>query len=184
LAIDKTPIRLHALPVRLSRITRIPMRPLLVLQSLLAMGLLASVPICLAEDPVVVVYSDPSLTRLEKEVGVTPAQKARFDDIVVKYRDQSRNGDSGSGSDADAASAGSPQSGSRQGRGHGGTGGGGGGRSRTGGFTNAKGDNLRQEMEELATILTPEQLQKFKGLNQHKDKRRSPSDASNAGSHQ
>jgi hypothetical protein len=144
-----------------------PMRPLVAWQSLLAVGFLVSVSLCLAEDPVVVVYSDPSLTRLEKEIGVTPAQKARFDDIVVKYRDQSRNGDGSNRSDADANSGASPQSGGRQGRGHGG---GGGVRGSTGSFTNAKGDNLRQEMEELATILTAEQLEKFKELNQRKAK--------------
>jgi Spy/CpxP family protein refolding chaperone len=155
------------------------MRLQVALQSFLAIGLLASVSLCLAEDPVVVVYSDPSLTRLEKEIGVTPAQKARFDDIVVKYRDQSRNGEGSSQSDADANSGASPQSGGRQGRGRGG-----GGRARTGSFTNAKGANLRQEMEELATILTPEQLEKFKELNQRKAKQRSSPDASGVGSRQ
>ena len=32
----------------------------------------------------------------------------------------------------------------------------------------AKGDNLRQELDELATVLTPAQLQKFKDLSKHK----------------
>src|ERR1700761_4660356 len=41
-----------------------------------------------AEDPIVVHYSDPSLTRLEAQIGVSAAQKDRFEDIVVKYRDQ------------------------------------------------------------------------------------------------
>jgi hypothetical protein len=151
------------------------MRPLVTWQGLLAIGLLTSVSMCLAEDPVVVIYSDPSLTRLEKEIGVTPAQKARFDDIVVKYRDQSRNGEGISQSNAEAT----PQSGGRQGRSRGG-----GSRGRTGSFTNAKGDNLRQEMEELATILSPEQLEKFKELNQRKAKQRSSPEASGVGSHQ
>jgi hypothetical protein len=41
----------------------------------------------LAIDPVVVHYDDPELTRLEKQLTITPAQKDQFDDIVVKYRD-------------------------------------------------------------------------------------------------
>jgi hypothetical protein len=45
----------------------------------------------LAEDPIVVHYSDPSLTRLEKQLGITAAQRDRFDDIVVKYRDPLNN---------------------------------------------------------------------------------------------
>jgi len=54
---------------------------------LLPVAILTFVHVSLAADPVVVVYDDPSLTRLEKQIGVTPAQKDRFDDIVVKYRD-------------------------------------------------------------------------------------------------
>jgi hypothetical protein len=45
----------------------------------------------LAEDPIVVHYSDPSLVRLEKQLGITPAQRDRFDDIIVKYRDPAKN---------------------------------------------------------------------------------------------
>jgi hypothetical protein len=41
---------------------------------LLTLGVLTSVQVSWAEDPVVVVYDDPSLTRLEKQIGVTPAQ--------------------------------------------------------------------------------------------------------------
>ena len=132
--------------------------------SLLTFGVLISAQIGLAVDPVLVVYSDPSLTRLEKEIGVTPAQKDRFDDIVVKYRDPQANGDAGAKSGADADSSASPQS---AGRGRGGRGGGGRGGSA---FTGAKGANLRQELDELATVLTPDQLKKFKDLNQQKKK--------------
>lgn len=42
-----------------------------------------------AEDPIVVYYSDPSLARMEAQIGVTPAQRDRFDDIIVKYRTHS-----------------------------------------------------------------------------------------------
>jgi hypothetical protein len=134
---------------------------------LLTLGVLTSVQFTRAEDPVVVVYSDPSLTRLEKEVGVTPAQKDRFDDIVVKYRDPQASNDSGARTGADADSGGSQQSGGRGGGGRGGGGGGGRGGSA---FTGAKGDNLREELDELATVLTPAQLQKFKDLSKHKKK--------------
>jgi hypothetical protein len=136
---------------------------------LLTFGILGVAQVGWAEDPVVVVYSDPSLTRLEKEIGVTPAQKDRFDDIVVKYRDPQASNDAKTGADADASS--SPHSGGRGGggggRGHGGGGGGGRGGSA---FTGAKGDNLRQELDELATILTSEQLKKFKDLSKHNKK--------------
>jgi hypothetical protein len=93
---------------------------------------------------------------------VTPPQKDRFDDIVVKYRDpQASNDGAGTGAAADS-SAGAPGGG----RGHGHGGGGQGGSA----FTGAKGDNLRQELDELATVLTPAQLQKFKDLSKHKKK--------------
>jgi hypothetical protein len=134
---------------------------------LLPLFVLTSVELARAEDPVVVVYSDPGLTRLEKEIGVTPAQKDRFDDIVVKYRDpQASNDGARTGADADSSS--SQQSGGRGGGG-GGHGRGGGGRGGSA-FTGAKGDNLRQELDELATVLTPAQLQKFKDLSKHKRK--------------
>ena len=138
---------------------------------LLTLGVLTSVQFTRAEDPVVVVYSDPSLTRLEKEVGVTPAQKDRFDDIVVKYRDPQASNDSGARTGADADSGGNQQSGGRGGGGGGrGRGGGGGGGRGGSAFTGAKGDNLRQELDELATVLTPAQLQKFKELSKQKKK--------------
>ncbi|MBV8216604.1 MAG: hypothetical protein JOZ08_25585 [Verrucomicrobia bacterium] len=136
---------------------------------LLALGILTSPQVTGAEDPVVVVYSDPSLTRLEKEIGVTPAQKDRFDDIVVKYRDPQAGSDAGSRTGADADSSASPRSGGRGGVGGGRGRGGGGGRVGSA-FTGAKGDNLRQELDELATVLTPAQLQKFKDLSKHKKK--------------
>ena len=134
---------------------------------LLTFGILGVAQVGWAEDPVVVVYSDPSLTRLEKEIGVTPAQKDRFDDIVVKYRDPQASNDSKTGADADSSS--SSQSG-RKGGGQGGHGHGGGGGRGGSAFTGAKGDNLRQELDELATILTSEQLKKFKDLSKQKKK--------------
>lgn len=141
--------------------------------TLLAFGVLTSAQLGLAIDPVVVVYSDPSLTRLEKEIGVTPAQKDRFDDIVVKYRDPESSNAAGGKSEGDADSSASPQAGGRGGggggRGRAGGGGGGGGRGGSA-FTGAKGNNLREELDELATVLTPDQLKKFKELNQRKKK--------------
>ena len=136
---------------------------------LVTLGILKSVQVSWAEDPVVVVYDDPSLTRLEKEIGVTPGQKDRFDDIVVKYRDPqaSNDGSASTGADADLGSG--KQSGGRGGGGGGRGHGGGGGRGGSA-FTGAKGDNLRQELDELATVLTPAQLQKFKDLSKHKKK--------------
>jgi hypothetical protein len=109
--------------------------------------------------------------RLEKEIGVTPVQKDRFDDIVVKYRDPQASNDSGARTGADADSSSSQQSGGRGGGGGGRGRGGGGGAGRGGSaFTGAKGDNLRQELDELPTVLTPAQLQKFKELSKHKKK--------------
>ena len=80
---------------------------------LVTLGLFTSVQVSWAEDPVVVVYDDPSLTRLEKEIGVTPVQKDRFDDIVVKYRDPQASNDSGVRTGTDGDSSSSPQSGGR-----------------------------------------------------------------------
>jgi hypothetical protein len=136
---------------------------------LVTLGILTSVQVSWAEDPVVVVYDDPSLTRLEKQIGVTPAQKDRFDDIVVKYRDPQAGNDSAVRTGTDADSGSGQQSGGRGGGGRGHGGGGGGGRGGSA-FTGAKGDNLRQELDDLATVLTPAQLQKFKDLSKHKKK--------------
>jgi hypothetical protein len=143
-------------------------------KTLLTFGVLTSAQLGLAIDPVVVVYSDPSLTRLEKEIGVAPAQKDRFDDIVVKYRDPESSKAAGAKAGGDADSSASPQAGGRGGggggRGRGGGGGGGGGGRGGSAFTGAKGNNLREELDELATVLTPDQLKKFKELSQHKKK--------------
>ncbi len=87
--------------------------------TLLTFGVLISAQLGLAIDPVVVVYSDPSLTRLEKEIGVTPAQKDRFDDIVVKYRDPESSNAAGAKAGGDADSSASPQAGGRGGGGGG-----------------------------------------------------------------
>jgi hypothetical protein len=134
------------------------------------LAILTFVQVSSAEDPVVVVYDDPSLTRLEKQIGVTPAQKDRFDDIVVKYRDPQASNDAGARTGADADSSSGQQSGGRGGGG-GGHGRGGGGSGRGGSaFIGAKGDNLRQELDDLATVLTSAQLQKFKDLSKHKKK--------------
>jgi hypothetical protein len=138
--------------------------------ALVTLGFLTSVQVSWAEDPVVVVYDDPSLTRLEKEIGVTPPQKDRFDDIVVKYRDPQASNDGSARTGADADSGSGQQSGGRGGGGGGHGRGGGGGRRGGSAFTGAKGDNLRQELDELATVLTPAQLQKFKDLSKHKKK--------------
>jgi len=137
--------------------------------TLLAFSVLTSAQLGLAVDPVVVVYSDPSLSRLEKEIGVTPAQKDRFDDIVVKYRDPESSNDAGPKAGAGAESSASPHSGGRGGGGRGRGGGDDGGRGGSA-FTGAKGNNLREELDELATVLTPGQLKKFKELNQRKKK--------------
>jgi hypothetical protein len=59
----------------------------------------------MAEDPIVVHYSDPGLVRLEKQLGITPAQRDRFDDIVVKYRDPANNVAAPSGNENDAPSS-------------------------------------------------------------------------------
>src|SRR5258708_18133506 len=133
--------------------------------TLLTFVVLNSAQLGLAVDPVVVVYSDPSLSRLEKEIGVTPAQKDRFDDIVVKYRDPESSNDGSPKAGADADSSASPHSGGRGGGGGGrGRGGGGGGGRGGSAFTRTKGNNLRVEFDELATLLTPSQLEKIKEI--------------------
>src|SRR5260221_4197423 len=111
--------------------------------TLLVFSVLTSAQLGLAVDPVVVVYSDPSLSRLEKEIGVTPAQKDRFDDIVVKYRDPESSNDGSPKAGADADSGASPHSGERCGGG-GGARRRGGGRGRPGGaaFTHTHGTHL------------------------------------------
>jgi hypothetical protein len=116
-----------------------------------------------AEDPIVVHYSDPSLTRLEAQIGVTAAQKDRFEDIVVKYRDPL------SSTDTDNSAQGAPRSGRH-----------GGGRGSAQNSPDeagavprrGKGKVTRDELDELATILTPAQIKKFQDLNDGKGKKR------------
>src|SRR5258708_18840846 len=140
--------------------------------TLLTFVVLTSAQLGLAVDPVVVVYSDPSLSRLEKEIGVTPAQKDRFDDIVVKYRDPESSNDGSPKAGADADSSASPHSGGKGGGGGGrGRGGGGGGGRGGSPFTLAKGHNLRQEFDELAAVPTPGRLKKMQEPNHPKKKK-------------
>jgi len=119
----------------------------------------------------VVHYSDPSLARMEAQLAITPAQKARFEDIVVKYRDPQSNTDTDN----------STQEAPRVGR-HGG------GRRSTQSeaetpsqgdakapFERAKAKVSREELDELATILTPAQIRKFQDLNGATGKKRHPS---------
>ena len=114
-----------------------------------------------AEDPIVVHYSDPSLARMEAQIGISPAQKARFEDIVVSYRDSQRNANIDN----------SRQGTSRTGR-HGG------GRGSIQGdakipsqdetrapFGRSKSKVSREELDELAIMLTPAQIKKFQDLN-------------------
>jgi hypothetical protein len=121
-----------------------------------------------AEEPIVVHYSDPSLARMEVQIGITPAQKARFEDIVVKYRDPQRD------TDTDDSTQGSARTGRR----------GGARRSIQGEpetpsqgdarvpFGRAKAKVSREELDELATILTPAQIKKFQDLSRATGKQR------------
>src|ERR1700722_2233856 len=109
-----------------------------------------------AEDPIVVHYSDPSLTRLENQIGVKAAQKDRFEDIVVKYRDPINS------TGTDNSGQGTPRSGRH-----------GGGKGSTQNSTDQSGalprrgkeKVTRDELDELATILTPAKIKKFQDLN-------------------
>jgi hypothetical protein len=105
---------------------------------------------------------------MEVQIGITPAQKARFEDIVVKYRDQQNN------TDTDNSTPGSAQTGRR-----------GGGRGSIQGeaeipsqgearapFERPKAKVSREELDELATILTPAQIKKFQDLNRATGKKR------------
>ena len=113
-----------------------------------------------AEDPIVVHYSDPSLTRMEAQIGVNAAQKERFEDIVVKYRDPFNNPDTDDSSqgiarnDRRRVSRGATQD------------------EAVAPPRRTVGKVTRNELDELATILTPAQLQKFKALNVGTNKRR------------
>jgi Spy/CpxP family protein refolding chaperone len=112
----------------------------------------------LAEDPIIVHYSDPSLTRLEKQLGITAAQRDRFEDIVVKYRDPGNQVTTTNGNESDAQ----PSAGERSKRGRGG---------RSGVFGGGRRNIPRQELDELATILRPEQIKQFQQLNGRRAKR-------------
>jgi Spy/CpxP family protein refolding chaperone len=120
----------------------------------------------LAEDPIVVHYSDPSLTRLEKQLGITAAQRDRFDDIVVKYRDPLNNIAAANANESDTQPSGN------QGRKHARSEQARSGRSGAGSFGGARRNMPRQELDELATILTPEQIKRFEELSAKKAKRR------------
>jgi hypothetical protein len=135
------------------------------LSSLLLLSFLNFPPSGFAEDPIVVHYSDPSLTRMEAQIGVNAAQKDRFEDIVVKYRDPLSN------PDADNSGQRTTRSGRHSG-----------GRSSTQNASDAdgtdslprrgKGQVTRNELDELATILTPAQIKKFQDLNEGPGKKR------------
>jgi hypothetical protein len=134
-----------------------------VLWHVFALSLLNFARPSFAEDPIIVHYSDPSLARMEAQIGVKAAQKDRFEDIVVKYRDL------GSSPDTDNASQRTPRSGRHNGS--------------QGSAQNApdeadaptrrgKGKVTRDELDELATILTPAQIKKFQDLNEGTGKKR------------
>jgi LTXXQ motif family protein len=115
-----------------------------------------------AEDPIVVHYSDPSLARMEAQIGITPAQKTRFEDIVVAYRDSQSNAKMDNSTPGTA----------RTGR-HGGGRGSVPGEAKTSSQGEAtapfagrpKSKVSREELDELATILTPAQIKKFQDVN-------------------
>jgi hypothetical protein len=116
----------------------------------------------LAEDPIVVHYSDPSLVRLEKQLGITPAQRGRFDDIIVKYRDPANNVAGPNVNENETPSSDDQKP--KHGRG-----------GRKGNFAGAnfgggKRNIPRQELAELATILTPERIKQFEDLRGKKGK--------------
>jgi hypothetical protein len=122
----------------------------------------------LAEDPIVVHYSDPSLVRLEKQLGITPAQRDRFDDIIVKYRDPANNVAAPNVNENDTPSTDDQ----KQKHGRAGRKGSFGG----GNFAGGKRNMPRQELAELATILTPEQIKRFEDLRSKKGKGRVEAD--------
>jgi hypothetical protein len=106
---------------------------------------------------------------METEIGIKPAQKDRFEDIVVKYRDPLNN------PDADISS---PQRKGRGGR-HGGNQ----ESNQSDSSVASQGDTKaaprrigmkvpREELDELATILTPAQIKKFQDLNSATRKKR------------
>jgi hypothetical protein len=131
--------------------------------SVLALSLLNFPQVDFAEDPIVVHYSDPSLTRLEAQIGVNAAQKDRFEDIVVQYRDSLNS------SKANISAQGTPRA-SKHGGGRG-----------SAQNSSDQSDALpghgkekvsRAELDDLATILTPAQIKKFQDLSNGMIKKR------------
>jgi hypothetical protein len=129
------------------------------------MLLLCCLSSAMAEDPVVVHYSDPRLAMLEKQLAIMPAQRSRFEDIVVKYNDPANRAVVSNGNDSDAQASDSREQ--KHGRGGGGHMPGGGGQMPGGGkmFGGRPRKISRQELDELATILTPGQIKRFQELN-------------------
>jgi hypothetical protein len=135
----------------------------LVLQSVFALSFLNFPLGSFAQDPIVVHYSDPSLTRMEAEIGVKAALKDRFEDIVVKYRDPLNSPNAND----------STQGKSRSGHHSGGQGSTQYDQDEAGSSPRLiKGKVTRNELDELATILTPAQLKKFQDLNDEAAKKR------------
>jgi hypothetical protein len=162
---------------RFSRIRRktpaliVKIQRAIIVSCVIAGSLLTLASTGFAEDPVVVHYSDPSLARMEAQIGVTPAQKERFEDIVVKYRDP-----------FNVEEAENPG----QGKIHsGGTGRHGGARQSSQSSQDENGvpsrgrktDVSRKELDELATILAPDQLKRFQELNNRRKGKRHPTSA-------
>jgi hypothetical protein len=131
--------------------------------SVFTLSLLSFSRVDFAEDPVVVHYSDPSLTRLETQIGVKAAQKDRFEDIIVKYRD------SLSATETNNSGQGGPRSG-KHGLGK--------GPAQNSSDQSEALPRLGREkvtpaeLDELATILTPAQIKKFQDLNNGTTKKR------------
>jgi hypothetical protein len=135
---------------------------------ILALVFLSTARCGLGEDPIVVHYSDPSLARMEAQIGITPAQKSRFEDIVVAYRDSQSN------AKMDNSTQGTARTG-RRGAGRGsipgeaGTSSQGESKAPFAARPNAK--VSPEELDELATILTPAQIKKFQDVNDAKRKK-------------
>ena len=119
----------------------------------------------------VVHCDDPELTRLDKQLAITPAQKDQFDDIVVKYRDtviarnsagaQGGGGRRGRHSPRLVETSGAPSEQNAE--------------DKVQPQGNARGTRRqasKEEIEELKAVLTPSQLQALIGLHQSKRKHR------------
>src|SRR5258708_9618998 len=109
----------------------------------------------------IVYLSGHSVGRLEKQLGGKAAWGDRFEAIVVKYRDTINNSAAGNGNEGDTRPSG--DQGQKHGRGR---------KSSTGIFGGGRRNISRQEEDELATILTPEQNKQFEELNGKKAKGR------------